>query len=122
MTAEGQMLELASDLEDLASSFSRMVRDQLNYRGARIVRASRPLTPVDTGRLMAATRYRTDEGTDAITLVVSNNTVYAHYQHENVLNHKNKATARDHYLQIPFEDEVPRITEAITKLIKEATE
>lgn len=122
MTAEGQMRELASDLEDLSSAFSRAVRDRLAYHGSHIVRAAAPLTPMDTGVLMNSNRYRLDEGADAITLVVSNNKIYAHYQHENVLNHKNKATARDHYLQIPFESEVPRITAAITEIIKEATE
>jgi hypothetical protein len=49
--------------------------------------------------------------------------VYAHYQHENKLNHPNKPTARDHFISIPFEKEVPAIIDDIVQTdIKEATQ
>ena len=49
--------------------------------------------------------------------------VYAHYQHERKLNHPNKPTARDHFISIPFEKEVPAIIDDIIQTdIKEATQ
>ena len=76
------------------------------------------LTPVDTGLLRRANEYHVAElsgyGRDEVTLTIENRMVYAHYQHENVLHH-NQPKARDHFISIPFEDELTPIVDEIVQ-------
>lgn len=118
-----QMRLIADKLDALAGNIKGEMARSLAYHGARIERDAKILTPVDTGALMGANQYRVEIAPDGAVLTVANRMVYAHYQHANKLNHRNKPTARDHFIEIPFEAEIPRITADIRDIIiKEATE
>lgn len=121
---------MSSDFETARESIERMVRNHpesvakiLATHGGKIRVRAAVLTPVDTGELMARTRFYVDTIPGEVSLTVANDMVYAHYQHENKLNHPNKPTARDHFISIPFEKEIPAIIDDIVQTdIKEATE
>ena len=125
---------MSSDFETARESIERMVRNHpenvariLANHGGKIETRAAVLTPVDTGLLMRATQYHVSAidayGHGEVSLTVENRMVYAHYQHENKLNHPNTPTARDHFISIPFEKEVPAIIDDIVQTdIKEATE
>ncbi len=117
-----QMRLVADRLDRLLDDLPRGVMQSAAYHGARIVRDAKVLTPVDTGLLMNADTYDLEQTGNATVLVVSNRMKYARYQHERVLNHPNKRTARDHFIKIPFEAEVPAMVADIKALIMEATE
>ena len=72
------------------------------------------LTPVDKGFLRAANGYRVEPSVDAVTLIVENRMIYARYQHDYPHNHT-QPQVRDHFIEIPFEAELPAIIEDITK-------
>lgn len=126
---------MSSDFETARESIERMVRNHpenvariLANHGGKIETRAAILTPVDTGLLMRATEYNVRQGAyvyghGEITLTIENRMVYAHYQHERKLNHPNKPTARDHFISIPFEKEIPTIIDDIVQTdIKEATQ
>ncbi len=102
-----------------AARIARMVREHpqtveavLRRHGAIIEARAATITPVDTGLLRRANKARvapTSGATvGAIALVVENRMVYAAYQH-NYKHRHSQPTARDHFIQIPFEAEVPAI-------------
>lgn len=109
--------------EEAKKAIERMVRNHpenvariLANHGGRIEQKAAVLTPVDTGMLRRANEYHVAElsgyGRDEVTLTIENRMVYAHYQHERVLKHK-QPKARDHFISIPSEDELPKIVRDI---------
>lgn len=123
MKASIDQMRMAADrLDRLLDDLPRGVKDTAWKHGARIVRNAKVLTPVDTGLLMNADTFDLEQTGNATVLVVSNRMAYARYQHEHVLNHPNKRTARDHFIKIPFEEEVPLLVSDIKRIITEATE
>lgn len=116
-----QMRLIADRLDKLAGIVKSDMAQSLMYHGARIERDAKVLTPVDTGALMGADYYKVELATDGVVLTVFNRMVYAHYQHENKMRHPNKPTATDHFIEIPFKAEIPRIEADIRDIIiKEA--
>ena len=110
---------------DALEAIGRMVRNHpentariLAKHGGIIEIKAAVLTPVDTGLLRRANEYYVAElsgyGHDEVTLTIENRMVYAHYQHENVLHH-NQPKARDHFISIPFEDELTPIVDEIVQ-------
>ena len=110
--------------EELATKLDRARRALdieriLARHGARIETKAAPLTPVDKGFLRRANQFHTQRGAGTVTLTVENRMVYAHYQHENVLKHR-QPQARDHFLSIPFEQELPAIMAELRTTFMEA--
>ena len=118
---------------DAARIIERMVQDRpervakiLATNGAKIEQQAAILTPVDTGMLMRATEYRVAGfdmfGHREVAMHIENRMIYAHYQHEHVLHHT-KATARDKFIEIPFEKQLPTIVDEIVRAdLQEAQE
>lgn len=93
----------------------------LRNHGARIEAKAAVLTPVDTGFLRRANEYQVDIDEKAATLTIQNRMNYAIWQHDYPHHHK-QPQARDHFISIPFEAEIPAIvTDIIDADIKEAT-
>ena len=116
-----QMRLIADRLDKLAGIVKSDMAQSLMYHGARIERDAKVLTPVDTGALMGADRYRVESAPDGVVLTVENRMAYAKYQHFKKYNHPNKPTATDHFIEIPFKAEIPRIEADIRDIIiKEA--
>ena len=117
-----------TEYDDASRAIEKLLRERperlsriLANHGARIEAKAAVLTPVDTGMLRRANEYHIKEDQDEVTLTIANRMVYAHYQHENVLHHT-QPKARDHFISIPFEDELPAIIDEIIKTdIEEAT-
>ena len=112
---------MSSDFETARESIERMVRNHPE-NVARIL--ANHGGKIET---RAAVQYHVSAidayGHGEVSLTVENRMVYAHYQHERKLNHPNKPTARDHFISIPFEKEVPAIIDDIIQTdIKEATQ
>lgn len=115
-------------LAEAKEAISRMVRNHpeqtwriLARHGATIEAKAAVLTPVDTGALRRATGYEVDAKEDAVSLTIANRMIYAHYQHERVMRHS-QPQARDHFISIPFEAELPLIVDDIVQAdLKEAT-
>ena len=112
-----------SDLDRARESIERMVRNHsentariLAKHGAIIEAKAAVLTPVDTGALRRANEYHVTQmdayGHNEVSLTIANRMIYAHYQHENVMKH-HQPKARDHFISIPFEAEVPGIIDDI---------
>ena len=108
---------------EASEAISRLLRDRpehlwriLARHGAKIEAKAAVLTPVDTGMLRRANEFYVSRiegyGQDEVSLTIANRMIYAHYQHENVMRH-NQPKARDHFISIPFEAEVPGIIDDI---------
>ena len=108
---------------EASEAISRLLRDRperierlLAKHGAIIEAKAAVLTPVDTGMLRRANEYYVSRmeayGQDEVSLTIANRMIYAHYQHENVMKH-HQPKARDHFISIPFEAEVPGIIDDI---------
>ena len=111
-----------SDYDEALEAIGRMVRNHpetvariLANAGGHIRVKAAVLTPVDTGLLMVRTKFNVETNPGEASLTVYNDMIYAHYQHENKLNHPNKPTARDHFISIPFEDELTPIVDEIVQ-------
>ena len=116
-------------IEQAVKSIDRMLQDRpehlgkiLARHGAKVEAKAAVLTPVDTGALRRANAYKVELGTREASLTIENRMVYAHYQHERIMRH-HQPQARDHFISIPFEAELPLIIDDIVQTdIKEATE
>ena len=97
------------------------IAEILRRHGAKINAKAAMLTPVDKGFLRAANKYKVEPSADAVTLIMENRMIYARYQHDYPHNHT-QPNVTDHFIQIPFEAEIPLIVEEIIgKDIEEAT-
>ena len=114
-----------SDLDRARESIERMVRNHsentariLAKHGAQIEAKAAVLTPVDTGALRRANEYHVTQmdayGHNEVSLTIANRMIYAHYQHERVLKH-HQPKARDHFISIPFEDQLPKMVDEIIR-------
>ena len=104
---------------EASEAISRLLRDRpehlwriLARHGAKIEAKAAVLTPVDTGMLRRANEYQVGVENGEAYLTIANRMIYAHYQHENVMRHT-QPKARDHFISIPFEAEVPGIIDDI---------
>ena len=86
----------------------------LRRHGAQIEAKAAVLTPVDKGFLRRANTSKVEPSAEAVTLTIENRMIYARYQHDYPHNHT-QPQARDHFIEIPFEAELPAIIEDITK-------
>lgn len=111
--------ELAERLEKARRALD--IERIMARHGAIIEAKAAPLTPVDTGMLRRANKFHTSRGTGTITLTVENRMEYAPYQHNKILKH-NQPKARDHFLEIPFNEELPRIMDELRRTFMEAIE
>lgn len=85
----------------------------LRKHGAKIERNAAPLTPVDKGFLRRANTSKVEAGAHNVTLTVENRMVYAAYQHYRTdLRHR---VGRDHFISIPFGEELDPIKRDIVK-------
>lgn len=117
-----------SDLGDAAEHIGRMAdahREHteriLREHGSKIEAKAAVLTPVDKGFLRGANEHKVITLYGATILQMQNRMVYAPYQH-NYPHHHKQPQARDHFISIPFEAEIPAIvTDIIDADIKEAT-
>ena len=115
-------------LEEAAERIAKMVREHpahteyiLRNHGARIEAKAAVLTPVDKGFLRRANEGIVAREEGAVTLTIQNRMNYAIWQHDYPHHHK-QPQARDHFISIPFEAEIPAIvTDIIDADIKEAT-
>lgn len=114
-----------SDFDKARESIERMVRNHsentariLAKHGAQIEAKAAVLTPVDTGALRRANEYHVTQmdayGHNEVSLTIANRMIYAHYQHERVLKH-HQPKARDHFISIPFEDQLPKMVDEIIR-------
>ena len=93
----------------------------LREHGSKIEANAVVLTPVDMGFLRAANTSKVEPSVDAVTLTIENRMIYARYQHDYPHNHT-QPQVRDHFIELPFEAEIPAIIADITSAdIKEAT-
>lgn len=114
--------------KEAAETIARMLNNHpehlwriLARHGARIEAKAAVLTPVDTGFMRRANEYQVDIDEKAATLTIANRMHYAIWQHDYPHHHK-QPQARDHFISIPFEAEIPAIvTDIIDADIKEAT-
>ena len=114
---------------EASEAIGRMVRNHpeavagiLSKHGAIIEARAAVLTPVDTGALRRANQYHVRQEPGLVSLTIENRMIYAHYQHENVMRHT-QPQARDHFISIPFENELPGIIDdIITADMREATQ
>jgi len=89
--------------------------------GAQIEAKAAVLTPVDKGFLRRANTSKVEPSVDAVTLTIENRMIYARYQHDYPHRHT-QPQVRDHFIEIPFEAEIPAIIADIMSAdIKEAT-
>lgn len=86
----------------------------LRRHGAQIEAKAAVLTPVDKGFLRRANTSKVEPSAEAVTLTIENRMIYARYQHDYPHNHT-QPQVRDHFIEIPFEAELPAIIEDITK-------
>lgn len=116
------------DLGDAAERIRRFIEHRdgriaqiLRNHGAKIEAKAAILTPVDKGFLRAANASKVEPSVDAVTLIIENRMIYARYQHDYPHNHT-QPNVTDHFIQIPFEAEIPLIVEEIIgKDIQEVT-
>lgn len=100
---------------------SARVSQILRQHGAKIEAKAAVLTPVDMGFLRRANTSRVVSDMDAVTLTIENRMIYARYQHDYPHHHTQPQT-RDHFIELPFEAEIPAIIADIMEAdIKEAT-
>ena len=123
MTASDDCARASEAIARLISTHPETVRLLMAKHGAIIESKAAPLTPVDTGLLRRATASRADYFYGTGILTIENRMEYAAYQHFTPgLKHK-QPRARDRFIEIPFERQVPRLVkEIIDKDIEEATE
>lgn len=100
---------------EASERIGRMVRnhkkhteDILRRHGAQIEAKAAVITPVDTGFLRRANTSKVEATSDAVLLTMENRMIYARYQHDYPHNHT-QPQARDHFISIPFEAELPAI-------------
>ena len=86
----------------------------LRRHGAQIEAKAAVLTPVDKGFLRRANTSKVEPSAEAVTLTIENRMIYARYQHDYPHRHT-QPQVRDHFIEIPFEAELPAIIEDITK-------
>ena len=108
-------------ITEASERIARMVRNHnanteqiLRRHGAQIEAKAAVLTPVDKGFLRRANTYKVEPSVDAVTLTIENRMIYARYQHDYPHNHTQPQVC-DHFIEIPFEAELPAIIEDITK-------
>lgn len=119
----------ADDLRATAEKLARFVREHplkttliLAEHGARIEAKAAQITPVDRGFLRRANESVITEENGAYLLTIRNRMVYARYQHDYPHKH-HQPNARDHFIEIPFEAELPKIVQhLITEDMKELKE
>ena len=115
-------------LREASERIARMVRDHnkhtediLRAHGAKIEAKAAVLTPVDKGFLRRANTSKVSATPSAVSLTIENRMIYARYQHDYPHRHT-QPQARDHFISIPFEAELPLIVDDIIgKDMKEAT-
>lgn len=113
--------EAAEKIARMLSNHPEHLWRILARHGARIEAKAAVLTPVDTGFMRRANEYQVDIDEKAATLTIANRMNYAIWQHDYPHHHK-QPQARDHFISIPFEAEIPAIvTDIIDADIKEAT-
>lgn len=120
-------------LQEAAERIGRMIREHPDHterillnHGARIEAKAAVLTPVDTGFLRRANESSVSRleayGADTVTLTIQNRMNYAIWQHDYPHKH-HQPQARDHFISIPFEAEIPAIVaDIINADIKEANQ
>ena len=115
-------------ITEAAEAIGKMVRDHNNWvkqilmkHGAIIEAKAAVITPVDKGFLRRANTYKVHSTGSAVMLTIENRMIYARYQHDYPHNHT-QPQARDHFISIPFEAELPAIVaDIVGKDIEEAT-
>ena len=123
MSAATDCARASASIGRLLNNHPEAVRQILTRHGAIIEAKAAPLTPVDTGLLRRATTSKVEAVGGGMILTIENRMIYAAYQHYTPGLHHKQPQARDRFIEIPFEAEVPRIVEAIIeKDIEEATE
>ena len=116
-------LDISAAKEKLRRFTDRTARVSriLRQHGAKIEAKAAVLTPVDMGFLRRANTSRVASDMDAVTLTIENRMIYARYQHDYPHHHTQPQT-RDHFIEMPFEAELPAIIADIMEAdIKEAT-
>ena len=115
-------------LVQAAEAIAKMVREHNNWvkqilvkHGAQIEAKAAVLTPVDKGFLRRANTYKVKATDTSVSLTIENRMIYARYQHDYPHRHT-QPQARDHFISIPFEAELPMIVDDIVgKDMEEAT-
>lgn len=115
-------------LREASEAIAKMVREHNNWvkqilvkHGAHIEAKAAVLTPVDKGFLRRANTYKVKAEDSAVSMTIENRMIYARYQHDYPHRHT-QPQARDHFISIPFEAELPLIVDDIIgKDMKEAT-
>lgn len=117
--AAGDMDEVIRKIRAMAEGRTDRVEGILRRHGAIIEARAATITPVDKGFLRRANEHLVLRRNDDNLLVIQNRMVYAKYQHNYVHRHSQPA-ARDHFIQIPFEAEIPDLVADIIKNDMEA--
>lgn len=115
-----QMLLIADRLARAADTLPAGMKAVLDRHGAQIVRKAKVITPFDKGFLVNANRYSAVQTGRGASLIVHNRMVYARRQHEVPMRHK--PGKKDHYIEIPFTEEVPAIRDHLKQILTEALE
>ena len=114
--------EAAEHIANMVRNHPARVEGILREHGAKIEAKAAVITPVDKGFLRRANTGKVYSSSDAVMLTIENRMEYAAYQHDYPHRHR-QPQARDHFISIPFEAEIPAIVSDIIEAdIKEATE
>ncbi len=115
-----QMLLVADRLARAADTLPAGMKGVLDRHGLEIVRKAKVITPFDKGFLVNANRYDAVQTGRGASLIIHNRMVYARRQHEVPMRHK--PGKRDKYIEIPFNEEVPKIRDRLKQILTEALE
>jgi transcriptional regulator of NAD metabolism len=115
------LAEAAERIRRITEHHNSRTAQILRTHGAKIEAKAAVITPVDKGFLRRANNYHVDATVDAVMLTMENRMIYARYQHDHPHNHT-QPQARDHFISLPFEAEIPAIVRDIIDAdLKEAT-
>jgi len=116
------MEQVVQALQQLPAAFSAAIAQAIYEEALRIMAASQPLVPVDTGLLRSSGRVETENvpGPDAVVKLSyggNGQAPYAIYVHERTgLNHP---VGQDHFLSAPFYAATAGMAERLAASIRE---